>query len=143
MTFILKFTDNTTFKGHSFNYDWQKAPNKEILSMAFIFGETHAILRGFKEYNHLYLREWRQNKGEIISALFLMGRSDTRTEIIIFDFILKKGFKVLTKYGKEYPIREFDSKGNFKKFRFEPRLINNWKKGKLNKPYCYVNKLNK
>jgi len=141
MIFILKFTDNTLFKGGSFNHEWQKAPDKEILSLDFIFGETHVLFKGYKEYNHLYLREWGQNIKTRTSALFLMGRTETKTEIIIFDFILKKGFKVITQYGWEYPIKEFDKEGNFLKFRFEPRMINNWKKGKLEIPHCYVNKL--
>lgn len=140
MIFTLKFSDNTPFHGHSFNHDWEKVPNKPILSLDFVFNQSHIQLKGYKEYHHLYMRNWQTKGNTHISALFLMGRKENSTDIIIYDFINRQGFKVITQIGKEYPVEKYDKKGNFIMWSFDKRIITGWKKGILNQPHCAINK---
>jgi len=117
--FKLYFEDNTIFEGKSIpKSDWSKAPDKKIIGMEYTLGDQTRILEGYKQYNHLVENYAIIGGGTGIRAVYLMGRTDNKTHIIIFDIQKKMILMKEVNYGEEYG----------------KQILRGWKEGILNNP---------
>lgn len=130
MIFRLSFDDNTQYSGGSFKGEWNKSPDKIIKKLEFEFGNSYVCLKGYEEYNHLYERIAFQTS--YVSKLFLMGREENRTIVIMYDFMKKEIFKRYVSVGHEYCVEVTDDEGIV--IELIPQLLQGWKQGKLNNP---------
>lgn len=117
--FKLHFEDGTIFQGQTIpNSNWNKSPDKKITMLEYSYDKGRVLLKGYKQYHHLYEQQAKMGHPTKITCVMIMGRTDDKTLVIIFDFKTGKVFTEFREYGKEY--------GN--------QILSNWKDGVLNNP---------
>ena len=117
--FTVFYTDGTQFSGEPFKRDWSKIDStKQIIKLEYMLGNACIIMEGYKQYNHLIEHIAIAGKKDRIEKIYLMGRTDGDTEIIILALregkIYKQSKPCYQEYGKQ--------------------LLAGWQKGKLDNP---------
>ena len=124
--FKILYTDGTEVEGDSFEGDWKQLNvTKEIAKLQYVLGNSCVVMEGFKEYNHLKECVGLQVKG--YTKVILMGRTNGKSLVIIFDLINNKIVKLEKPYGEE----------------FGKQVLDGWRKGKLDNPRANIKNLNK
>lgn len=115
-TFKIIYLDTTEFIGNLFNKDWKKVFDyKGIKVITFAFGNKIIQMENFREYNLTMEIYARMGFKQRLNNITLVGRTDDKSILIIFDMNLKKIIK------KE--IDKYTEYGNF--------LSSTWKKGTI------------
>ena len=115
--FTIHYDDFTTFVGNPLNSDWMKIDEeKKIAKLEYIFGSIKIDMCGYKQYNHLLECVAMGSQG--IAKIFLMGREENRTEVVLIDLTKQSISKCYKELGSEY----------------ENQILTGWKEGELSEP---------
>jgi len=115
--FKITYIDDTEFVGDQFKSDWKKIDeSKKIAKLEYTLGAMKIVMSGYKQFNHLLECVSMGVKG--ITKIFLMGRKEDITEVIILDLATKSISKCSKEFGSEY--------GN--------QILAGWQEGKLDNP---------
>lgn len=102
--FQIRFLDNTSFNGNLFQKQWRMiSDNKEIKDIVFTFGGSTIRMSDYLEYNLTYESIVIVGKKPQITNISLVGRKESSSDIIIFNFktstVDKKEISKYTEYG--------------------------------------------
>lgn len=115
--FIVTYEDNTQFSGNPLESEWKNIDqNKKIFKLEYILDKIYILLEGYKQYNHLIEYIALGQKG--INKIFLMGRTNEETEIIVLDIRQNKIYKDFKPCYREY----------------ENQILSGWQDGILSIP---------
>jgi len=122
--FTILYIDDTTVIGDTFAGDWKKLDStKQIVKLQYVLGNSCIIMEGFKQYNHFKEIIGMQVNG--FGKVILMGRTKSKSLLIIFDLIKDKIYKVEKPFGEEWG----------------RQILDGWQNGKLTTPTVRFKKL--
>lgn len=122
--FIVTYEDNTQFAGDPFKSEWMKIDStKIIIKFEYVLNNLYIAMEGYKSYNHLIEYIALGNKG--IHKIFLMGRTEGDTEVIVLDIKNNKIYKDFKPCYREYG----------------QQILNGWQEGKLTTPKSLFKRL--
>lgn len=101
MKFHIRYNTNEVFTGSSLQGDWQRVSDG-IVSLVYEINNQHFKLEGYTAYNHIVERVCVFGGREIITAIYIIGRMDTYSDIIAFNLRTGKLAKIRTPKDKEY-----------------------------------------
>jgi hypothetical protein len=135
----LTFSDNTTFKGQSFNGDWNKMPILPIKRFEYFFATNKISFEGFGAYNHSYTSYQFLKGNKKITCLYLMCKDDNKVQVFIYDFITKKMYKYVSVFGKELMSPKRNKLGDIIGWE-QAQPITGWREGEVSIPHVEVHK---
>ena len=114
------FLQDGEFFGKSIDGSWNNIPLVPILKMEYSYTlNRKLILSGYKEYNHLVEKiAIIGHQGEVISKIFIMGRTDVNTDVFTIDLKTRLVSYKKVDIGQEY----------------NGQVLRGWKEGLLNTP---------
>lgn len=103
--FELNFENGDFISANLFAGYWKTLSyNKKIKTLTFkMFNYKTIRLEGYNEYN-LAFEKMHSNHPSLngISKVFIMGRTDTKSDVVVFDLLNKSINKYTTPIGNEY-----------------------------------------
>jgi hypothetical protein len=101
--YTITFIDNTIFHGGSIERsNWNNMPNKAIKKVEYFLLNHHVILENFESYNHLVEHRTLLNNNDTIIKTLLIGKTNDKVYMIIFDIIKKDVYLNIVDFGTEY-----------------------------------------
>lgn len=102
--FNITYEDGTNFQGDPFKSEWNNIDqSKKIIKFEYVVGQLYLALEGYKQYNHLL--EYTALGQQGLVKIFLMGRKEEITDIIVIDVKQNKIYKdekpIYCEYGKQ------------------------------------------
>jgi len=122
--FTVFYNDGTNFSGNPLKSEWKKIDDtKQIIKLEYILDKICITMEGYKQFNHLLECVAFGQKG--IQKIFLMGRTNEQTEIIILDLKLNKIYKDFKPCYREYG----------------EQILDGWQEGLLSTPKSSFKKI--